>query len=274
MTGIETLLQSSEIDNLITLYRFEYQGETLLYTSYPEAVENAEGTETFEPIHLVRGNITHDLTLTPKPLSITIEPLDILKTINTFGLDAAIMTVKVYFAELNQEGKFEVFEEIYRGELDGIQFNNGTGLFELEFNQGELKNLDNDCLKMTIQKWCNNALFDGLCGLSQVGHEVSAVISFVSGNVIKSATFSGYADQWFYLGESKLTKSGRTQRIMIIDHQGDTIKAQFPFADLAVGDTLKVYPGCNKQAATCRVKFNNIAKFNGAAYMQETEDEE
>lgn len=273
MTEIETKLLNSEIIDLIVLYWMEYQGTEYRFTSFPESVAKWDDSETFEPCHIVRGPITHDLTLEPKPLSLTMEPLDFLKEINTFGLEAGDLSLFVYFAERNEEGKFQIYEEVYRGQLENITFDRDSGLFELDFTQGLLKSLEKDCLKKTVQKGCNHALFDSGCSLDQTTFEVEAVITEITGNTIKAIEFSGFDDQYFYLGESKLVKGGRTRKAMILDHVGDTIKTQIPIPGLAVGDTLKVYPGCDKQAVTCLRKFNNVNRFAGAPYMSESEDE-
>ena len=45
-----------------------------------------------------------------------------------------------------------------------------------------------------------------------------------------------------------------------------TIFLPLPF-DAVIGDTLRLYPGCDKQQATCTAKFNNILNFRGEPYI-------
>ncbi len=62
------------------------------------------------------------------------------------------------------------------------------------------------------------------------------------------------------------TLSGQSYAIKT--QAGGTLAMLVPLPALpAIGDTLTVYPGCDKTKATCRNKFNNVAAFQGQPYV-------
>ena len=52
---------------------------------------------------------------------------------------------------------------------------------------------------------------------------------------------------------------------MITAHTGDTVTVLSPFEDLAAGDSIEVYAGCDRTKAVCVSKFSNYDNFGGWA---------
>ena len=267
------------------LFLFEYNEVLYRYVNYPYSLEDPDGN-VYEAIYIQRNSpVIRDLTLEAPILSIYCEPLDILKELNTIGGEMSLWHYMVtipeavnaaglcisdsYNPELYKNEDFYKPDLVFTGEYENINFEQDSGLFLINFKQTELGRLENFLLKVPIQRFCNNALFDEHCNLVQASYEVSAVLSNIDGLVLTSPTFGTHPDAYFYLGECVLEKAGITQERLIIGHTGNEITLQGPLLNVEIGDTVKVYPGCDKQAETCFNKFGNILNFTGFPYLQE-----
>lgn len=123
------------------------------------------------------------------------------------------------------------------------------------------------------QAGCVNTLFDSCCGLNAETYAVAATVSAGStaGSINAALSqASGYFDQ------GKLTcisgsNSGISRTVKSYTQGSPAIVqmiAPFPNA-LAVGDSFKIYPGCDKRQATCVAKFANLQRFRGFPYIPE-----
>ena len=60
------------------------------------------------------------------------------------------------------------------------------------------------------------------------------------------------------------------ERRPVVGHSGEDVLLRYPFPGLETGDTVTVYPGCDKKMATCRDKFSNQARFGGFPWIPST----
>lgn len=111
---------------------------------------------------------------------------------------------------------------------------------------------------------CGHMLYDGGCGLNAESYKTVATVSSISGNTITSAAFAGQADGYFTAG---YLRYGDDDFRMILDHAGSTVTVLLPFEDLAVGDTLYAYAGCDHVPDTCKNKFANFANYGGWPFV-------
>jgi uncharacterized phage protein (TIGR02218 family) len=119
-----------------------------------------------------------------------------------------------------------------------------------------------------VQASCSNTLFDTCCGLDREAYAISGVTGVSSNSSLIQISVSrptGYFD----LGVIEYT-SGLNAGIKrtIRTHAGSQVLVILPFPNTpAVGDTFKLYPGCDKTKATCQNKFNNLGGFRGCPYV-------
>jgi len=267
------------------LFIFEYNGVLYRYINYPYNMEDPEGN-LYEAIFIQRNSpVKRDLTLEAPTLSLQCEPLDIIKELNTIGGEMSLWHYMVTIPEATNAAGLNISdsynpelytnEDFYRPDLiftgiyQNCNFEKDSGLFLVNFKQTELGRLENFLLTVSIQRFCNNALFDEHCGLNKTSYKVTANISDIDGLVLTSPTFAFYPNEYFYLGECIMVKSGITQERLITEHTGDKITLQNPLSDVEIGDIVDAYPGCNKQASTCLNKFGNILQFTGFPYLEE-----
>jgi len=126
--------------------------------------------------------------------------------------------------------------------------------------------LDRTLPRVKLQALCNNRLYDGTCGLP-AGAGTNAVVTVdVTGKILTSATFGASADNHYKLGRCYFG-TNKTSRF-ITKHVGTSIWLQFSFSGLVNGNTVTVWPGCDKLPATCdSVKFANLAQYVGMPYI-------
>lgn len=117
---------------------------------------------------------------------------------------------------------------------------------------------------------CDANLGDARCGVDLTGGSPS-LTRFGSVTAVTSRTqFTDaaliYPDDWFQYGLlTWLTGNNAEFQMEVRDStSAGVIQFQLPmYADIAIGDTFTVYPGCDKTRAMCISKFNNVLNFRG-----------
>lgn len=119
------------------------------------------------------------------------------------------------------------------------------------------------------QAGCKNTLFDVGCTLNRATFAVGGSV----GGSITSTSFTATIAKpagYFDLGSLQFTSgvlNGLRRTIKSWD--GTMVKLLSPTPALAgAGDSFTIYPGCDKQQATCASsKFNNVVNFRGFPYI-------
>lgn len=125
-----------------------------------------------------------------------------------------------------------------------------------------------------FQYACDANFGDTRCGLSRTTHTHAATVTAASGNRELEVTgLEGFTNHWFARGEGRFTSGANMDTNFEIKahtrRQGVTVIElwQAAISDVAIGDTLLLTAGCDKQAVTCRGKFSNISNFRGFPHM-------
>jgi uncharacterized phage protein (TIGR02218 family) len=118
------------------------------------------------------------------------------------------------------------------------------------------------------QPRCGFTLYDQGCGVSKAAFKETATVSSQSTRTYILCSLVNPAG-WFASGlVSFLTgpNAGVTRTIKSYTSGVIEIALPLPVAP-NVGDTLEVWPGCDKTQGTCTAKFNNKARFRGFPYV-------
>jgi hypothetical protein len=246
---------------------------TFRYTSYHEDV-TVDGF-LYEHIAIKRGGISRSIGATPGNLTITLP------------LQCGVV------ARIRQESGERVMLQVYRqfaGDVDSAPLFIGF-LSEWSAEKQEVKIVFKDyrmwfernIATVKVQCACNNALWDYTCALSRATYVLYADIVSIN----DSGPSSLYSTTYLVLanntpdsfGENFTDKSGDyfthgqifapdgTCRMIAKHRISGDVYIQYPYSGLHVGDTIAMYPGCDKSGTTCRVKFNNIVHFVGMPYL-------
>lgn len=125
-------------------------------------------------------------------------------------------------------------------------------------------------LRRLYQRQCPHVLYGTACALSE---EASAVVSTVQtisadGLELSMSGTSGFDSNYFAGGVARLSiGSGQFERRMITISGSGLIVLGKPFGALAVGQQLRLLPGCDHTLATCNTKFGNVANYGGFPFI-------
>jgi len=119
-----------------------------------------------------------------------------------------------------------------------------------------------------FQPGCARTLFDAGCTLSKASFAIGCTVTAGSTLQVLHTDYS-QPDGWAAAGTLTFTSGTLNGLSFAIKAQGGAIfNLLVPLPALpAAGDTLTVYPGCDKTKATCTGKFNNVAHFQGQPFI-------
>lgn len=126
-------------------------------------------------------------------------------------------------------------------------------------------------LRLCWTRECPHFLYDTACKVNPANYAVEGTVVGLSANSIAVVLAEAKDDSWFRGGFVSWTASdeGTKERRMIeadlLDAEaGETVLTIIGIVDfLAVGDTVTLYPGCDRTPETCSGKFNNMDNYGG-----------
>lgn len=165
--------------------------------------------------------------------------------------------------------------EVFRGSIGEISRDlwRGSGAFRAELRGlAEALSVEGG---FVYQRRCSAVLGDGRCrfDLGLPGFAVERALEAVEGGrVLGWAAFAGFEAGWFAEGcVEVLGGAAAGLRAVIRDDRavgaGRRIELWEPLAGLVPGDAVRIVAGCDKRAATCRLKFDNFNNFRGFPHI-------
>jgi uncharacterized phage protein (TIGR02218 family) len=160
----------------------------------------------------------------------------------------------------------------FRGRFGEIRLSGGSFRVELRGLTDQL----NQARGRVYQAACPAVLGDQECqvDLSLPSLSVETVIKRIgrSGEYFLPSQ-PGFDDRWFDFGRVRIQTGAAEGMIAVVrrDAEKDGFRRIELMADFdllpEVGDAILLYAGCDKQANTCRVKFNNFMNFRGFPHV-------
>ncbi|MFD2175184.1 DUF2163 domain-containing protein [Rhodobacter lacus] len=123
---------------------------------------------------------------------------------------------------------------------------------------------------------CAAVLGDRHCrfNLNRDGYGLTTTVAGVEGDAVRIAHGQGFEDRWFEKGRMVVQSGAAAGLVGVVKNdrlRADGARLVEPWAGfgapLEVGDALRLEPGCDKRAETCRLKFDNIANFRGFPHI-------
>ena len=246
-----TEIEKTQISPFAELYRIVVGGAVYYYTSYSEDYIFQSNTYLKRPLKRSEFSFSDRLRAVRVRVSAPIAG-PFLQFIATAPPQLIEIKITRVFVDTPTD-----YLQIFQGYVISVVIEGNVASVECE---SETRLLRNKIPKYLFQATCNHILFDAGCAILEGDYDVSAVLSGVTGPILVSSTFAGYADGYFLQGIVKFTHPTLGQDIRLItNHVGDTITLQVPFSGIAIGSTVTAYPGCDKSYDTCLAKFNNLA---------------
>lgn len=126
---------------------------------------------------------------------------------------------------------------------------------------------------------CAAVLGDGQCrfDLDALGYAMTAEVMAVQAETVlhfAPSDAAGFADRWFEKGRFSVLGGAAAGLVGAIKNdrvQADGFRVVELWAGLgagvAPGDRVRLEPGCDKRAGTCRIKFENFLNFRGFPHI-------
>lgn len=215
----------------------------------------------------------------------------------SLGIEVDNLSITIGTNESTKFGEVPVAQAFHNGVLDGARFklerifmdaqtptdtSAGTlvlfegRIVEPEFDRYEIKASvvsDVDGLKLQMprnlyQPGCLNTLFDSACGLRSADFAVNTTIG-ANSTPNRILCDLSQPQGWFTQGVVEFLEGvnigiKRTVRL----HETGALLLTLPLLEMpAIGEAIRVYPGCDKRLETCTNRFNNRARFRGSPYV-------
>ena len=159
----------------------------------------------------------------------------------------------------------------FRGTLGEIR--RGDGAFHAELRG--LSEALNRPMGRLYQTTCGATLGDSECRFDSSHPRVSTELACgaTDGQTFRLSGLAAFAPRWFERGRLTVlagTAKGLTGSVKHDRIEGDlrVLELWTPLrAPLASIDRIRLEPGCDKRASTCRTKFDNMANFRGFPFI-------
>lgn len=178
---------------------------------------------------------------------------------------ATVRVVRVVMPTYGDTSLGEV--EVFTGRVSGVKPSRSEVTLTLK---SELEILNVAWPLNLITAGCSHTLFDGGCNVLRSAYTVTGVATGGTISTVQAAL--GRPAGWFDLGVITFTSGplmGTTRTIKAWD--GTTLTLSFPLPSLPAGCGFTLVPGCDKTLATCKAKFNNVARFRGCPFVPKPE---
>ena len=157
---------------------------------------------------------------------------------------------------------------VFRGSLGEIE-RQGNGFRAELRSQAEALNQPQG---RVYQRPCTAVLGDAQCGAVTTGPGVSVeteVVSVSNGTELILPSQAIFGDGWFARGRLTVLEGAAAGRVGAIKRDREVAGQrvvelwEMLSAGFSPGDLVRLEPGCDKTAATCRAKFGNFLNFRG-----------
>lgn len=246
----------------IELYEFRAPGyRPFRYTSAPVAI--SRHGQIYSPRAMERSRLkiaTQDTD--DHYLEITLPSYD--QYVRQFGVKIAPFGLEVAIFRYHDSDPPESAIALWLGPVTAITIAGDTATIRTSSAFGAI--LSGNLPSVYFQAPCNWTLFDAQCKVNRDLWSFTATVTSVNANTVSlSAWDPGFESTSFLGGEMVCPRTG--ERRMIALRSGLSVTLSFPFADIEIGDTIRLSAGCNHSFSDCRDKFNNAVEYGGDRFV-------
>lgn len=128
--------------------------------------------------------------------------------------------------------------------------------------------MDRKGLRLSWSRTCPHALYDKQCKADPAVFAVAAVVTEVGAGTVTAEEFSTRPPGHFNGGYLEWIDPERgLERRAIEEHDGNQVLMFGASDGITPGLEVTAYPGCDRVANTCKLKFNNLANYGGIPSM-------
>lgn len=255
----DAIERSADLGRPVEIFTFA-RGEILWrFTSANEDV--SEGGNTYTTAVIRRGPVEQGTEISRNNMRLTV-PRDFpIAALYQIAPPSEVVTMTLRQFHFG-DGEAIV---LWTGRIVSVSFMNTEAEIILEPIYTSLRR---NGLRRAYQRQCPHVLYGPACKVNATAYRVSAVVDSVSGLNVTSPTFDAQPDGYWEGGYIEWQiATGTFERRFIYGHVGAQLELDMVTLDLAVGQTVFVYPGCDHSITTCRDKFSNVLNYGGMPYI-------
>lgn len=180
--------------------------------------------------------------------------------IRTFGVQVAPIGLELMIYRFHEGDDPATAVALWLGPVTAITIDGDTAKVRTSSLFGAI--LSGNLPSVYFQAPCNWTLYDEQCGVNRDLWSFTATVVLVTSNTIEiDAWPTGFGSVSFLGGEMVLPRNGERRAISF--RTGTDVVVNFPFADIQVGDDIRISAGCNHSWDDCKNKFNNAVNYGG-----------
>jgi len=259
------------VDDVVKeLYRFIEGDSAFIYTitssDEPEVYNAGDGDETYSPLAIGRDEVEGKGEMSRQNLKISFS-IDnpIARRWFVSSLDFPL-TVTIFSKDHN------VIEVEFKGRLASVSPNGKQIDFTFENVFTSMRRMG---LRQRYQITCPHSLYGKGCNLNKEDFALTGAVTNVTNSVVTMPLAGTYDDHYFTSGIFE-DQDGNLR--FITSHVGTALTLIRPMNALIdhigangyAGLNCRIFPGCNRSAATCAAKFGNLLNHGGFPFMPNT----
>lgn len=255
MTQLINILNvSSEEAQPIELFEFTYGAEVYRYCTGGQDVFISGQNWNAEDI--TRDGFDRTDNMLAATLKIQLSRLSELGSRFAIGLNDFIVDIKVYRADrsVTDESILTFVGKITAVESDELSVKINADPYATAIKR--------NVFTPKFQRMCRHRLYGTQCGVNRLDYEFETTVVSVEKNYITLASINISGDHYLW-GECHFAGSRR----MITKITGNTLSLSRKFDSIKIGDTVRIYAGCDLSRSTCHAKFNNVVNYGGFDFI-------
>jgi uncharacterized phage protein (TIGR02218 family) len=267
----------SEVTTLAVCWRIERSdGVLILGTEHDRDIDINTGA--YPGVYVAQAGITGSNVRSTSDMSV--DNMEVTGAINQGDLNLVDLSAADIEAGLFDDASVVLFMVNWQAPDDGqIVLRTGNigeisrtaeGQYRTEL-RGLAQKLTQNIVR-TYGSSCDAELGDGRCGVNIYGLLITGTVAAVTSNRQFTATLdagSPVPDEGFFNG-GLMTWTAGANDTYTMEIKQDTygspaeilLYLSMPY-DVEIGDTFTMQPGCDKSAAMCKGRFNNLVNFRG-----------
>lgn len=255
--------ESASAGQPIELYKFVEGGNVNLFCTHHEQIEF--NGEIYNPSSLKRDRVKQTTDSFKNSLSLKMPRTDLfaMSFITQTPEDKTVLTIfRGHYGDITSDG-FD-FQVYWKGRVLGAEISGNEVTLVCESIFTSLRRTG---IRARYEYSCRHPLYASGCSVNKSLFITNGTLSAISSNRLTLTVNECSLKPNGYFSGGFIEINGIKRFISI--HSGASLQLMNSFAidDIAIGQPVGVYAGCDHLKTTCENKFNNVINFGGFPYI-------
>jgi uncharacterized phage protein (TIGR02218 family) len=248
---------STELGTPVELYEF-VQGTTRW--TFASGVDSIiRQGQVYKPSNIKRDNLKQTTDVFKDTLKLSFSRADEFASQFLAFAPEEITTLTIYRGHYGDtDSEFVVY---WKGRVTGAKSSENTIDVQCESVYTSIRRPG---LRARFEYGCRRTLYLSGCDVNRELYLYIGTLQVVNSLNLTVSTASLQANG-YWTGGIIVAEDGTPR--FITNHVGDVITVSRPFSNIGLGESVKLYPGCDHLKETCKNKFNNLDNFGGFPWI-------